>query len=162
MSRVTSSSSTGTVTVAGGDVNVDLHDGSGNPITSTGGALNVNISGGAATIVNTYNEVTSVPPSVETTVVSYLVNTTNVFLQSIAASGSNIGEIRVYVNATVIDKRYLYYTGFNVFFDYKTFLTSAPGSLIANGDTIYVKAVNNGQSMDTCSFNATIQVAEVM
>lgn len=162
MSRVTSSSSTGTVTVAGGDVNVDLHDGAGNPITSTGGALDVNVSGGAATIVNTYNEINSVPVAVETTIVSYLVNNTISFLQSVSASGSNIGEIRVYVNATVIDKRYLYYTSFNVYFDYKTFLTSAPGNLIANGSTIYVKGVNNGQSVDTCSFNATIQVAEVM
>lgn len=161
MSRVTSSSSASATTITA-PVDVNISDAAGNPLTSTGGALNVNIEGAvAATVVNTYAEVTAVPVNVETTIVSYLVNNANTYLQSVAASGSNIGDIKVYVNSTAIDKRYLYYTGFNVFFDYKTFLASAPGQLIANGATIYVKGTNTGQSLDNCNFNATIQVAEV-
>ena len=121
----------------------------------TNGAL-----GGTPTTVYNYNEITNIAPSVETTIVSYTVNSAaDCYLQIIASSGQNIGEIRVYRNGSVIDKKYLYYTGFNMDFDYRNADPAFPGLLLSTGDVIYVKGVNNSTS--NCSFNAKIQVVEV-
>lgn len=137
MSRITSSSSTGNVTIQ--------------PINP------------GAEAVFVYNEVTAVAAGVETVIATYTAPTaTGVYLLGIQASGSNIGEVRVYVNAAAVDKQYLYYTSFNVTFGYETGVSGAPGLLLNAGDVVYVKGLNSGQGATSCNFNAKIQILEVL
>lgn len=110
-----------------------------------------------------YNEVTAVAAGVETVIATYTAPTaTGVYLLGIQASGSNIGEVRVYVNAAAVDKQYLYYTSFNVTFGYETGVSGAPGLLLNAGDVVYVKGLNSGQGATSCNFNAKIQILEVL
>lgn len=153
MSRVQSSSSASSV---------NIKDSAGNPLTSTGGALDVNVSGGSAYGIGyVYNEVTNISPGIETTIATYTVLGPNPsYLQIIGSAGQNIGEIRVYKNASVIDKFYLYYTAFNAEFDYRTNVGGVPGIELLTGDVILVTGLNNSTS--TCNFNAKIQVLEAL
>lgn len=146
----------------GGSSNVNIHDSTGGNLTSTGGALNVNVvnSSAAYTPAYAYNEITNVAVGIETTITTYTVTSVNgAYLQLIGSSGQNIGEIRIYKNNIIIDKNYLYYTGFNVNFDYRASVSGTPGVSLDTGDIIYVKGLNN--SVGTCNFNAKIQVLEV-
>lgn len=150
MSRVQSSSSASTV---------GIKDSAGNALTSTDGALNVNVSGTAASLtpVFVFNEVLAVAVGIETLVASYTASV-SAYLQYIASSGQNIGEIRVYLNGSVVDKSYLYYTQFNLAFDFRTTIPAAPGLSMAPGDVVAVKALNMGQ--DASNFNAKLQILE--
>lgn len=138
MGRLTSSSSGGSVTLVNGN-NVAA-------VNSDGSLLVVN-----PTATQVYNEITNVAIGMETTILSYTVLGSSALLEGISASGQNIGEIRVYKNAAVIDKQYLYYTGFNLSFIFKNIG-------LANGDVISVSGINNGE--DICNFNAKIQIIE--
>lgn len=143
MARIGTSSTGGNVAISQG----------GNTATVNGdGSLNVRLSGtesGPTTLV--YNEVSSVPLATETTIVSYTVTGTAAQLLAISASGQNIGEIRIYKNADVIDKQYLTWTAFNLDFNFRNID-------FATGDVVSVKGINDGQ--DLCSFNAKIQIIE--
>lgn len=98
-----------------------------------------------------YDEATSVAVGIETTILSYTVLGTSSSLKKISVSGQNIGEVNIYKNGSVMDKQYLYYTGFNLKFGYDNIL-------FATGDVIDIKVINNGQ--DACNFNASLQVLE--
>lgn len=137
-------------TGSGTAANVNIHDGVGNVITSTAGALNVHINGGTGKLV--YAEITNVPIGVETAIVSYTVLVTSAVLQLVNASGSNIGEVRIYKNGVAIDKNYLYYTQYN------TFLSFGSGLALVQTDIIEVRGLNSG--LDVCKFNARIQIIE--
>jgi hypothetical protein len=154
MSRVTSSSSTGTVSI---------QDTAGNPLTSTSGALDVNIVAAPANNINViavYNEVSAVASGIETTVATYINNnvTTN-FLVRIETSGTNIAEYRLYRNASIIDKKYSEFTQLNTVFEYSTADTSAPGLKTATSDTFYLKVIHNRPNVG--NFNAKLLVLEV-
>ncbi len=144
MSRISTSSSGG---------NVNIQDTNGNPLTSTGGALDVNItSGGSTSSTLIFNEVLSVVPGLETTIISYTVPGPSTSILGISVSAQNIGEIRIYKNAQIIDKQYLYYTGFNLefnFFGYK---------LLTN-DVLSVKVVNAGEEPSTYSSKVVLNEA---
>lgn len=150
MSRVQSSSSASTV---------GIKDSAGNALTSTDGALNVSVSGTAASLIPVFvfSEVLAVAVGIETLVASYTASV-SAYLQYIASSGQNIGEIRVYLNGSVVDKSYLYYTQFNLAFDFRTTIPAAPGLSMAPGDVVAVKALNMGQ--DASNFNAKLQILE--
>lgn len=117
--------------------------------SSSSGTVNV-IRPGIAAIV--YDEATNVPVGVETTIVIYTLLGTSGLLSNIGASGQNIGEIRIYINGSIIDKQYLYYTDYNLNFAFE-------GISLNTGDVVAVKVLNSGQ--ETCNFNANIQVTEV-
>lgn len=88
MSRITSSSSGGLVTVR--------------PTSS----------------VLLYNEITSVVASLESDILVYTVSAASSLLVSASVSGGNIGLVVIYKNSDVIDKQYLHYTQFNLAFDF--------------------------------------------
>lgn len=118
-----------------------------------GGNLSFSSSGTISSIITlVYNEITSVAVGIEVIVLSYVVINPTAQLINIAASGQNIGEVRVYKNTSVIDKQYLTYTAFNLNFDFKNVG-------FATGDVISIKAVNSGQ--DLCNFNANIKIIEI-
>lgn len=154
MARVTSSSSTGTVSI---------QDTAGNPLTSSSGALNVNLVSAPASNINLvadYNEVTGVASGIETTVATYTANTlADCYLERIMGSGTNVSEYRLYQNATIIDKKYSSFTDFNVVFEFSTGNTSAPGLKLGTSDVIYLKIIHTRPSVG--NFNANILVTEV-
>jgi hypothetical protein len=155
MSRITSSSSSGTVSI---------QDTAGNPLTSTSGSLNVNVTssspGSAANLVANYNEVTGVASGIETVVTSYTNNnaTTN-YLVRIETGGTNIAEYRLYRNSTIIDKKYSEFTQLNTVFEYMTSEPTAPGLKLSTSDVLYLKVIHNRPNVG--NFNAKILVLEV-
>lgn len=152
MSRVTSSSSTGTVSI---------QDTNGNPITSTDGALNVTVSGSVGvsyTLIPTYNEITNVASGIESTIVTYTVPLTNsFFLTKILTSGTDVAEFRLYLNSTIIDKRYTSFTEYNTKFEFDV-ASQATGLKLNAGDVLVVTAIQN--RADTCNFNGNILIIE--
>lgn len=124
------------------------------------GPINVDIENNF-TLVSIFNEITNVPAGIETTIASFQATSANkTYLQIVKCSSQNIGEVKVYKNSDVMDKNYLYYTTFNIDFDYRTTIPSLPGIPLIQNDTIYVKGLNNSTS--TCNFNAKIQVLEAI
>lgn len=142
MGRLTSSSSGGNVTVVQG----------GNTLgVNSDGSINVVSSASTGTQTLVYAEAPSVVVGLETTILSYTVPGTAADLLQIAVAGQTIGEIRVYKNAAVIDKQYLYYTQPNIVFNYNNLGLN-------NGDVLLITCINNGQ--DVANFNANLQVLE--
>lgn len=127
MSRVAQSSAgRSSVSISGGDVNVDLHDGSGNPVSSTSGALDVNIvsgGGSSGTPKNFYNEVASVASGITTLIGTYTVpSATNFFLQRVDVSGDNIAEFLIQINSSDSAKKRTYFGGnLNATFEFTSF-----------------------------------------
>jgi hypothetical protein len=113
-----------------------------------------------ATPVYVYNEVTNVNPGIETTIATYTaVAGVACSLQSISSSSTNVTIFLVYINSNVVDKQYGSYTQYNVFFQYFTGNTTAPGIPLNTGDVVKVTAIQNQTS--TANFNAVIQILEV-
>lgn len=107
-----------------------------------------------------YNEVTNVNPGIETTISTYIaISTAECYLQAISCSGTNVAEYRVYINSTVVDKKYTYFTEFNLNFGYFTGNTTTPGIKLITGDIVSIRAIQNRGS--TCNFNALLQILEV-
>lgn len=130
---------------------IQITDGTDNLAINPDGSINVNLAG-SATIVDTYNEVSSVLNSVLTTVVSYTVINAGK-LKQINVSGTNIAEYRVELNSVVIDKRRTYFgSALNTDFTYDDGLAVAPS------DSIVVKVIHNRPSLG--DFNGRIQVSE--
>lgn len=128
-------------------------DGAGNLRTlsvDTYGVLDVNIVN-TENFVVFYNEITNTAINIESTILSYTVSGSKSVLKGLTASGQNIGEIMVYLNGSVIDKQYLYYTSFNLNFDFKSLE-------MAMGDLLEITGINRGE--DLCNFNAKIEVLE--
>lgn len=118
-------------------------------------------SGGSplADSVYIYNEVTNVVPAVETTIATYTASGT-AYLQQVKVSGTNMAEYRIYKNGSVIDKVYSSLTEFNDSVNYFTGNDTAPGIKLMASDLIEIKGIQNRPS--TCSFNAVIQILEVI
>lgn len=143
MARVTSSSSSGTVSI---------QDTSGNPLTSTSGSLNVNVtsSGAGGTSVLIYNEVTGVAMGSSQTVTTYTVPIGKIFtITQVNVSSDSIANVEVEFDSSINAKRRIYYTNFNTDFDFNGF------NLIA-GTVINIIATNNSLN-GAATFNSTIQ-----
>lgn len=155
MSRVTSSSSTGTVSI---------QDTYGNPITSTNGDLNVNIAGVNPTqnSVLVYNMESAVAVGVTTTVVTYTAPASPVVacLLLVSVGGENVAQWTITNSASgVYDQNYTSAAGLNEVFDFKTGSSIVPGQIIGAGNTITVSVNQIGVS--AANFNARLQVLEI-
>jgi hypothetical protein len=142
------------VKVVGGGTNqnVDIHDSSGNNLTSTSGSLNVNITGSMAggTPVSLYNEVTGIAMNASSTVITYTVPPGTTFsLESVSMSSDSISTAELDVNGTANAKQRISYGFYNLLFEYN----SLP--LVA-GTVINLVATNNSLQ-GAASFNATLQ-----
>ncbi len=126
------------------------------------GALIVNTSGsfGVQNLNISYQEISAVSVGVETVINTYTAPAGKIcYLLSILVSGQNIGQFNIYNNGTLFDKQYLSYTQFNTTFDYKTGASSVPGLVVASGNTISAKAINDGTS--SALFSARLMILEV-
>lgn len=129
------------------------------------GSIDVNIISSSTaqiqTVTLTYNQVTSVPSGVETTVTTYTAPIGKIsYLQFITSGGTNIAEQRVYHNASIFDKKYTEFTLLSIDFDYRPgAATGTFGFLIPPTDTITIKVLHNRPNLGT--FNARIQVLEI-
>lgn len=130
---------------------IEITDGTDNLAINADGSINVVLSG-SATVVDTYNEISSVVSSALTTIVSYTVLTAGK-LKQINVSGTNIAEYRIELNSTVIDKKRTYFgSALNADFNYDD------GIIVSPADTVVVKVVHTRPS--TGDFNGRIQVTE--
>lgn len=129
------------------------------------GRLSASGAGGASSDIPAsskyvYNEVTNVTPGIETTISTYTaISGKDCFLQSVEYSGTNIATFRVYINGTVVDKQYTYFTYYNGLFQYLTGNSTSPGISLNTGDVVLITGIQNRSS--TCDFNANIQILEV-
>jgi hypothetical protein len=114
-----------------------------------------------STVVITFNEVTSVPAGVETTVATYTspASGSTAYLELVSVSGSNIGAFVVYEVSAILDKKRTYFTKYNENFDFRSAI-GVPGYELAPSTTIIVKVLHNRPSLGT--FSARIQTIEVV
>jgi hypothetical protein len=129
---------------------------------NTDGSINVNlVDSTVRTIVNTFNEITSVASSLETILVTYIVPIGKVaYLTNIDVAGTNIASYKIQKNLSTISKLYTYFgSSLNAFANFGVDLTGTPGLKLLAGDTITVKVLHGRPTVG--DFNGRIQVVEV-
>jgi hypothetical protein len=125
------------------------------------GSINVNVvetpvAGQVEKIV--FNEVSSVPNSVQTQVAFYTVPVgKTAVLHRVNASGDNFAQFDVFLNSNRIDTLRTWYSNFNAQFDYTTGTNS--GIALNSGDILSVKVLHTRPFVGT--FDARIQVLEI-
>ena len=109
--------------------------------------------------VPTYNEVSAVASGVLTVITTYTVPAvTKAFLQQILGTGTNIATYTVWINGSLVAKKYTYFTEFAADFVFATDMDS--GLNLATGDVVQIKVLHNRPTVG--DFNATIQTFEVL
>ena len=147
-------------TISVGKVQVEGEN--GNTIEpNSDGSVNVNIvtAPSANVIKNTFSQASAVAPGIETTITTYVVPVTTIaFLQRISVSGENMGQYKIYRNASLIDSRRTYFGGsVNENFEYSN--GPADGYSLNQGDVITVKILHNRPHVG--NFEARIQALEI-
>lgn len=147
------------VDAADGD-NIAIHDSGGDELAiNPDGSINVVLtSSNPGDLLTFYNEVTSVPASVLTTVQTFTAPLGKVtFLQKVEVSGTNIAEYTVEINAAIQDKKRTYFgSELNLKF---VFAETGTGLPLAVGDVVTVKAIHGRPFV--ANFNSRIQVVEI-
>lgn len=126
----------------------------GNDLTvNSDGSLNVNVlTGSGRTLKSQYAEVLGVVAGITTLITSYIAGS-DVLLQKIAFSGTNIAEYELVVNSSTQDKKRTYFgNSLNGDFDFNSGIALIPGQLVE----IYV--VHDRSMLG--DFNARIQILE--
>lgn len=140
---------------------VGLYDPSGQAIDSSNPLPVVVTSGtpSSTSIINTYNQVLSVPSGSPVDIITYIVPSLgNVFIQRVSVSGENIARFDVLINGSPLDTRRTYFGGnLNEYFDFIG--GSALGQKLTSGDIIVVRVEHNRDSL--ANFEARLQVAQV-
>lgn len=78
-----------------------------------------------------YAEISAVPASIETTIISFTVPATNIWkLKRVFFDGGNIAEYKLKINAAVKHKESTYYTRYNGEFNYESGLSLSAGDVI--------------------------------
>jgi hypothetical protein len=104
-------------------------------------------------------EVTGIAVGVETSVNSYTAPAGKIsYLLSIDASGENRGQYNIYLNGSLLDKKYSNVTSLTANFDYKTGSGTVPGMIVPIGQTVDIKIINNGNSI--ASYNGRFLILE--
>jgi len=143
MARISSSSSTGILSI---------QDSNGNPITASGGSLNVNITGSASTgtFISEYNEVTAVAIAASANVLTYTVPPGQTLaLSRVLVSSDSVATVQITFDSAINAKERLTFTSFNTTFTYDAYPLAA-------GTVITLTAINNS-AQGPASFNATLQ-----
>jgi hypothetical protein len=95
-----------------------------------------------------FNEIASVPVSIETLIVGFTVPVGKKFdISHATASGDNIGKYFLKVNDEIVQVKRSWWNNFNVDFNLNEIILNA-------GDKVEIFVENNGK--DTVSFNGTI------
>lgn len=151
MSRITSSSTTGTVSI---------QDTNGNPLTSGDGALNVNVVSTTPSFpqetLSTYSEVDSVAMGASVTILTYTVPVgLTLYLNKVLVSSSGIATMDLEFDATINARKRISYTSFNETFDY-SLNGNIGGFKLVSGTVLVVIGTNLSQT-GPADFNATLQ-----
>lgn len=112
----------------------------------------------ASLIKSFYNEISAVPTTSPTLVVTYTAPLVGLsFLQKVFVSGENIAKYQVKINGTIIDTTRTYYGGnLDAYFD---FSDGSKGVLLAPGDLVEVFVEHERPMVG--DFNGRIQIIEV-
>lgn len=141
--------------------NVAISDGTNQLVINPDGSINIiyDPSDSPVAPVNTFNDVTAVPASVDTTVTTYtapVAKTT--YLQKVTASGTNIAKYEVKVNGVVIDRKRTFFSGpFDVEFEFSNEVNN--GYPLSVGDVVTLVVNHNRGS--TGDFESRIQSIEI-
>lgn len=106
------------------------------------GSINV-VSGSdtSSSLLYSYNEALSVPAAVETTVLTVPVSPATLKrFQKVDVSGTNVAEIRLKVNNSIISKKRLWHGKFNTSFNFESFNA---GLRLLNGDILTITVIHN-------------------
>lgn len=130
--------------------NVAIRDSDGNELEiNDDGSINAKILT-EGTTRNFFNEVTSVPSNIQTTIQTITILQKS-RLQRINVSGTNIATYEVYINGTLFDRQRSYFTQLNLFFEF--------GEQPLNvSDVIVVKVFHTRPTVG--DFNSKIQIIE--
>jgi len=108
-----------------------------------------------------YDEVTSVPKNVETTIINFVIPPNPIIhLMSISCGGTCVARYNVYYNSEKVDQKIVWYgQGLETSFDYRR----GPGGGIAvsYGNIVYVKVLVTHPRMTTNDFYCRINYLEV-
>lgn len=144
-------------TIVGSDKEVTATESAG----KVGLDVNVLNPGGVSsgTLVNSYNEITTVAAASETTITSYTVPAlTTAYLQIVEASGTNIADYKVKLNGSTIARKYTNFgSELSVNFNF-TNSSGLSGVVLAAGDIITVTVIHNRGA--TGNFNSNILAVE--
>lgn len=102
-------------------------------------------------VVNFYNEVTSVATGVLTTILSHIA-TVDSKIDYIHVAGTNMTEYQILINSVIVDKTYTYFgSSVSQVFNFN-------GTDLFVGDLIEIKTIHNRPDLGT--FNARLQIRE--
>ena len=138
------------ISLTGATINVDktrIWDGSDYLAINADGSINTQVA--AASVEAQYAEVSSVPSSSLTSVLSYTAIDDG-YLKSVHVSGTNVAEYRIRINAVNKAKLRTYFT------EYNASLHFGQGLAISAGDSVNVQVIHT--STDLGDFNATIEL----
>lgn len=128
--------------------NVAISDGTNFLTINPDGTINVVEGGGD--VQNIYNEVSSVPSGVPTTIVTFTA-TGDTKLRQVSASGTNVGRYTVLLNGSPIDRQYTTFGAMpNLLFLFDK------GLSLVNGDIVALEILHNRPTVGT--FNGRITV----
>lgn len=147
-------------TISVGKVQVEGTNGNTIEPNADGSINAVIVSGeGSKPTVAIFNQVASIPTSVETSILAFTVPPGKQYLiEEITGSGENIAKFNVYIGTTLIDvKRTYYATDFNVKFDYRS---QGKGILLSEGDILTLKVIQD--NTDLGDFDGRFQLVELM
>jgi hypothetical protein len=141
---------------------VRISDGVNDLDVNPDGSINVKVSSGPATtqtVISAYNEVTAVPASSLTTILTYTASAVNdTLLQRISVSGDNVAKYQILVNGTPIETKRTYFGGsFNELFEYS--IGPQNGLPLGLGDVVTVTVIHTRPMVGT--FESTLQVVEI-
>lgn len=110
---------------------------------------------------NTFAEITSLASGTETTIVTYTAPVgKDTYLLASEASGTNIAQYTIYVNASAISKSYTYFGGnLKTEFDFRTTEFDFPGLKVSPGDVLTIKVLHGRPSLG--DFNARLLAMEI-
>lgn len=141
-------------TVSIGDVHIIGRAPDNNELdVNSDGSLNVNIISSTDTpgLILNYNEITSVPSSVETTVITIISPPSGHRVEKIEVSGDNVSLYRVYINGSPILAKRTWWTSFNTTFNFENFPN---GLVLTSGQVLTVTCLHNSPYLGT--FEATV------
>lgn len=120
------------------------------------GSINTTVIGAAnPELFLYYDEITSVPTSIETTIQTFIALAPS-FLKQLDVSGTNIAEYRVYLNTALINKKRTYFGGdLNTEISYSN---AGFGLALAISDVVEIKVIHIRP--DVGDFNSSLYILE--
>jgi hypothetical protein len=135
-------------------LDVSIHNSNGSAIDNTNPLPVVTVPGPGASSKSIYNAVSSVANAIMTTILTYTIPSgATASILTVDVSGTNIAAYQVEVNATIVDKKYTYFSGALS----EVFNFNGSVQLLA-GDVVRVRVLHGRPNVG--DFNARLAVSE--